>query len=81
MDEDEEFSGESVKKPKNEDLLIDAKNFFDAHKRELGDSLRDSEGVIFIDFIKYFFLNRINEKRNCCRAVIGGFLYVDGWCC
>ncbi len=52
MDEDEEFSGNiESKKPKNEDLLIEAKNFFDAHKRELGDSLRDSEGVIFIDFM------------------------------
>ncbi|MEN7982170.1 MAG: minichromosome maintenance protein MCM [Nanoarchaeota archaeon] len=63
MDEDEEFSGESVKKPKNEDLLIDAKNFFDAHKRELGDSLRDSEGVIFIDFMSLTeFSNMLSDE-------------------
>lgn len=56
MDEEGEFSGniESAvpNKSKNEDLLIDAKNFFDAHKKEMGDSLRDSEGVIYIDFMK-----------------------------
>lgn len=55
MDEGEDFGGigESnvPNKHKNEELLIDAKNFFDAHKKEMGDSLRDSEGVIFVDFM------------------------------
>ncbi|MFC1666225.1 minichromosome maintenance protein MCM [Nanoarchaeota archaeon] len=46
---EEEFS--ENKKSKKDGLLIDAKNFFDSHKRELGDSLRDNEGVIFIDFM------------------------------
>jgi len=39
-------------KPKPEELIIEAKNFFDFHKKELGDSLRKGNGVIFLDFIK-----------------------------
>jgi replicative DNA helicase Mcm len=64
MDGEDEFSGNvEPKKPKNEDLLIDAKKFFDAHKRELGDSLRDSDGVIFIDFMKLTeFSNTLSDE-------------------
>jgi replicative DNA helicase Mcm len=36
---------------KNEDLLIEAKNFFDFHKKALGASLRKEQNVIFIDFM------------------------------
>lgn len=54
MDEGEDNfdEKEGFNKPKNEELLIEAKNFFDAHKKEMGDSLRSSEGVIFIDFMQ-----------------------------
>ena len=64
MDEEGEFSGGvESNKPKNDDLLIDAKNFFDAHKKEMGDSLRDSEGVIFIDFMKLTeFSNTLSDE-------------------
>jgi replicative DNA helicase Mcm len=63
MDEGEDSFSDVPKKPKNEDLLIDAKNFFDAHKRELGDSLRDSDGVIFIDFMKLIeFSNTLSDE-------------------
>jgi len=36
---------------KAEELLIEAKNFFDFHKKELGESLRKEQNVIFIDFM------------------------------
>lgn len=37
-------------KHKNEELLIEAKNFFDFHKKELGESLRKGNKVVFLDF-------------------------------
>jgi len=40
------------KKPKNEDLLIEAKNFFDFYKKDLGASLRKGADVIYVDFLK-----------------------------
>ena len=40
------------KKPKNEELIIEAKSFFDAYKKELGVSLRKDEKVIYVDFLK-----------------------------
>ena len=36
---------------KNEELLIEAKNFFDFHKKSLGASLRKEQNVIFLDFL------------------------------
>lgn len=37
-------------KHKNEELIIEAKNFFESHKKELGESLRKGDKVIFLDF-------------------------------
>ena len=31
------------KRPKNEDLIIEAKNFFDFYKKEIGESLRKAK--------------------------------------
>ena len=46
-----------------EALIIEAKNFFDFHKRELGDSLRHGNNVILIDFMKLSeFSNRLSEE-------------------
>ncbi len=39
-------------KPKKEELIIEAKNFFDFHKKELGDSIRKGNNVIYLDFMK-----------------------------
>ena len=39
-------------KAKNEDLIIEAKSFFDAHKKELGESIRKGQNVIYLDFLK-----------------------------
>lgn len=37
---------------KKEDLLIEAKNFFEFHKKELGESIRKGNNVISLDFMK-----------------------------
>ena len=39
-------------KSKKEDLIIEAKNFFDFHKKELGESLRKGGNVIYLNFMK-----------------------------
>lgn len=50
-------------KPKKEDLLIEAKSFFDAHKKELGDSIRKGQNVIYLDFIKLTeFSNKLADE-------------------
>jgi len=48
---------------KNEELLIEAKNFFDFHKKELGASLRKENNVIFLDFIQLTeFSNKLSDE-------------------
>jgi len=39
------------KRPKSEDLIIESKNFFESYKKEIGDSLRKGNKVIYIDFM------------------------------
>jgi len=52
-----------TEKVKNEDLIIEAKSFFDFHKKELGASLRKGESVIYIDFMKLTeFSNTLAEE-------------------
>jgi len=34
-----------------EDLVIEAKNFFDSHKKEVGESIRHGNNVIYLDFM------------------------------
>lgn len=41
--------GEKIKK---DDLILEAKNFFEFYKKELGDSLRKGNNVIYLDFLK-----------------------------
>ena len=45
---------EEDKRPKNEDLIIEAKSFFEAHKKELGESLREKSNVLYLDFLKLY---------------------------
>jgi replicative DNA helicase Mcm len=48
---------------KKEDLIIEAKNFFDFHKKELGDSLRKGNNVLYIDFMKLTeFSNTLSDQ-------------------
>ena len=37
---------------RNEEIILEAKNFFEFHKKELGKSLRSGNSVIFIDFVQ-----------------------------
>lgn len=39
-------------KSKREGLVIEAKNFFDFHRKELGESIRKGNSVIYIDFLQ-----------------------------
>jgi len=51
------------KKPKNEELIIEAKNFFDFHKKELGESIRKGNNIIYIDFMKLTeFSNKLSDE-------------------
>lgn len=50
-------------KLKKEELLLEAKNFFEFYKKELGDSIRRFGNVIYIDFQKLTeFSNKLAEE-------------------
>ncbi|MFZ1970629.1 MAG: minichromosome maintenance protein MCM [Candidatus Nanoarchaeia archaeon] len=51
------------KKSNKEELIIEAKNFFDFYKKELGDSIRKGNSVIFLDFMKITeFSNKLSDE-------------------
>lgn len=53
MEEREGYSKEeSETRTKREELLLEAKNFFNFHKEDLGDSIRKKTNVIYMDFMK-----------------------------
>ncbi|MEK6842308.1 MAG: hypothetical protein AABX84_00690, partial [Nanoarchaeota archaeon] len=46
-----------------EDVIIETKNFFDSYKKEVGDSLRKGNNVIYLDFMKISeFSNKISDE-------------------
>ena len=48
---------------KNEELIIEAKNFFDFYKKELGESIRKGKNVIYLDFMKLTeFSNTLSDE-------------------
>ncbi|MAG79133.1 AAA family ATPase [Candidatus Pacearchaeota archaeon] len=50
-------------KLKSGELIIEAKNFFDFHKKELGESIRKGDNVIYIDFMKLTeFSNKLSDE-------------------
>jgi replicative DNA helicase Mcm len=52
-----------ISKSKNEELMIEAKGFFDFYKKELGDSIRKGKGAIFLDFMKLLeYSNTLAEQ-------------------
>lgn len=52
-----------LSKSKNEELIIEAKGFFDFYKKELGESLRKGKSVIFLDFMKLLeYSNKLAEE-------------------
>jgi len=61
--ETESTEQQSNTSSKNEELLIEAKNFFDFHKKSLGASLRKENNVIFLDFIELTeFSNKLSDE-------------------
>ena len=54
---------ETETRPKSEELIIEAKNFFDFSKKELGESIRKGNNVIYLDFMKLTeFSNRLSDE-------------------
>ncbi len=54
---------ETEARPKSEELIIEAKNFFDYSKKELGDSIRKGNNVIYLDFMKLTeFSNTLSDE-------------------
>jgi len=52
-----------TEKVKNDELIIEAKSFFEANKKELGASLRKDAKVIYVDFMKLTeFSNTLSEE-------------------
>jgi len=50
-------------KSKNEELIIEAKNFFEFYKKEVGESIRKGKNVIYLDFTKLTeFSNKLAEE-------------------
>jgi replicative DNA helicase Mcm len=48
---------------KKEGLMIEAKNFFDFYKKDLGDSIRKGNSVVFLDFMKLTeFSSKLSEE-------------------
>ncbi|MEK6913216.1 MAG: ATP-binding protein [Nanoarchaeota archaeon] len=47
-----DFSANKRETSKSEDLIIEAKKFFDFYKKELGKSIRKGSNVIYLDFMK-----------------------------
>jgi replicative DNA helicase Mcm len=55
--------GDSKKKPKSEELIIEAKNFFNFNKDDLGESIRKRTNVIYLDFMKLTeFSNKLSDE-------------------
>lgn len=53
----------AAQKSKNEELMIEAKGFFDFYKKELGDSLRKGKSAILVDFLKLGeYSNKLAEE-------------------
>lgn len=52
-------------KPKNEELIIEAKSFFDSYKKEIGEKIRRESNinVVYIDFMKLTeFSNKLSDE-------------------
>lgn len=50
-------------KSKNEELMLEAKNFFEFYKKEIGESIRKGKNAVSLDFIKLMeFSNKLAEE-------------------
>jgi replicative DNA helicase Mcm len=63
MAEEEGKSQREKDSPGKEELMIEAKNFFDYYKREIREPLRKRNNVIFVDFMKLTeFSNKLSDE-------------------
>ena len=65
MEEEIEMPEDTGKdeRPKKEESLIEAKNFFEFYKKELGESIKKGNNVIHLDFIKLTeFSNKLSDE-------------------
>ena len=54
---------EKSKKSKNDELILEAKNFFDFHKKALGENIRKGSSIIHLDFLELTeFSNNLSEE-------------------
>ncbi len=50
-------------KSKNDEMMIEAKSFFDFHKKELGESIRKGKNIIALDFMKLTeYSNKLSDE-------------------
>ena len=47
-----DLSGVKQRQKQKEDIVLEAKNFFNAYKKEIGESVRKEEGIVKLDFNK-----------------------------
>ncbi len=60
---DEQTHEFGTEKSKNDELMIEAKNFFEFYKKEIGESIRKGKNAIYLDFTKLIeFSNRLSEE-------------------
>jgi len=57
------FETDQKKKPKSEELITEAKNFFNFNKEDIGESVRKRTNVIYLDFMKLTeFSNKLSDE-------------------
>lgn len=44
--------GKKKGRPKQEEIILETKNFFESYKKEVGDSLKKNKGAVYVDFEK-----------------------------
>lgn len=60
---DDQVQEKKKEKARNEELMTDAKNFFESYKKEVGDSIRKGKNVVYLDFIRLTeFSNNLAEE-------------------
>ncbi|HEB47336.1 MAG TPA: minichromosome maintenance protein MCM, partial [Candidatus Pacearchaeota archaeon] len=60
---DEQTHEFGTEKSKSDDLMIEAKNFFEFYKKEIGESIRKWKNAIYLDFTKLIeFSNKLSEE-------------------
>jgi len=60
---DEQTHEFGTEKSKNDELMIEAKNFFEFYKKEIGESIRKGKNAIYLDFTKLIeFSNKLSEE-------------------